>query len=104
MLVALIKPQFEVEKSEVGDKGVVSDTKLHERVCAEIKEWLNNQDGWEVIGITKSPIKGPEGNIEFLIFAEKNKLIYNLFLIIFRCLLQHLSSNLALIQFSSGTR
>ena len=70
MLVALIKPQFEVASHEVGDKGVVSDPALHERVCHETKEWLDRLPNWEVEGITKSPIKGPEGNIEFLIFAK----------------------------------
>lgn len=71
LLVALIKPQFEVAQSEVGDKGVVYDPNLHKRVCAEIQEWLAGRDGWKVIGITQSPIKGPEGNVEFLIYAEK---------------------------------
>lgn len=70
LLIALIKPQFEVAQNEVGDKGVVYDTSLHERVCSEIKEWLEKRDGWEVIGITLSPITGPEGNKEFLIYAK----------------------------------
>jgi len=70
LLVALIKPQFEVSKDEVGEKGVVYDAQLHERVCAEIKEWLENREGWQVIGITLSPITGPEGNKEFLIHAK----------------------------------
>ncbi len=70
ILVALIKPQFEVAQEEVGDKGVVLDVLLHERVCAEIRNWLEQMPDWEVIGITTSPIKGPEGNVEFLIFAK----------------------------------
>lgn len=69
-LIALIKPQFEVAKDEVGDKGVVSDANLHERVCQDIENWLNNATNWQVQGITKSPITGPEGNVEFLIYAE----------------------------------
>lgn len=73
ILVALIKPQFEVAQHEVGEKGVVSDPALHTRVCDEIKEWLNNQPGWEVLGITPSPIKGPEGNTEFLAYGRKIK-------------------------------
>ena len=69
ILVALIKPQFEVAQEDVGEKGVVRDAVLHQMVCDDIKEWLSNFGGWEVLGITTSPIKGPEGNIEFLIYA-----------------------------------
>ncbi len=67
-LVALIKPQFEVERAEVGKGGVVRDPALHERVCAEVQSWLEGE-GWQVQGIVESPITGPEGNIEFLISA-----------------------------------
>lgn len=67
-LVALIKPQFEVGKAEVGKGGVVRDPALHQRVCDEVREWLAAQ-GWHVDGIVESPIKGPEGNVEFLISA-----------------------------------
>lgn len=70
LMAALIKPQFEVAQDEVGEKGVVRDESLHLRVCDEIRQWLTNFGGWEVIGITTSPIKGPEGNIEFLIHAR----------------------------------
>jgi 23S rRNA (cytidine1920-2'-O)/16S rRNA (cytidine1409-2'-O)-methyltransferase len=70
-LVALIKPQFEVAKNEVGDKGIVQDKILHERVCQEIKTWLENIAGWQVIGITTSPITGSRGNVEFLIVAVR---------------------------------
>ena len=69
-LVALIKPQFEVSKGQVGNKGVVRDPKLHDQVCNFISDWLIGLDGWEVIGIEKSPITGPEGNVEFLIAAS----------------------------------
>ena len=68
-LIALIKPQFEVEKYQVGENGVVRDPALHEAVCARVREWLNSQSGWTVTGVCPSPIKGPEGNIEFLISA-----------------------------------
>jgi len=71
-LIALIKPQFEVGKERVGKKGVVRDPELHQEVCDTITEWLGAQPGWSVIGITPSPIKGPEGNIEFLICAERS--------------------------------
>jgi len=69
-LVALIKPQFEVGRAEVGKGGVVRDPALHERVCAEVRSWLEGE-GWQVQGIAESPITGPEGNIEFLISASR---------------------------------
>ena len=67
-LVALIKPQFEVGRDEVGKKGVVADPALHERVCKEVHTWVEAQ-GFSVQGIVESPITGPEGNVEFLISA-----------------------------------
>jgi 23S rRNA (cytidine1920-2'-O)/16S rRNA (cytidine1409-2'-O)-methyltransferase len=69
-LVALIKPQFEASRKEVGKGGVVRDPAVHDRVCAEAKSWVESQ-GWTVLGITSSPITGPEGNVEFLLGAEK---------------------------------
>ncbi len=69
-LVALIKPQFEVGKGEVGKGGVVRDPVLHARVCADVRAWLEDS-GWTVQGIVESPITGPEGNIEFLIAARR---------------------------------
>lgn len=71
-VAALIKPQFEVGKGRVGKGGVVRDPELHQEVCDDIRAWLDGLEGWTVIGITESPIKGPEGNIEFLIYAEKS--------------------------------
>lgn len=67
-LVALIKPQFEVGRAEVGKGGVVRDPALHQRVCDEVRGWLE-ESGWQIQGIVESPIKGPEGNVEFLISA-----------------------------------
>jgi 23S rRNA (cytidine1920-2'-O)/16S rRNA (cytidine1409-2'-O)-methyltransferase len=66
-LIALIKPQFEVGKSEVGKKGVVRDPALHEAVCTRIRSWVDSLPGWQVTGLAESPITGPEGNKEFLI-------------------------------------
>ncbi|BBC72376.1 RNA methyltransferase [Altererythrobacter sp. B11] len=67
-LVALIKPQFEVRREEVGKGGIIRDPALHARVCAEVRGWLED-GGWQVQGIIESPIKGTEGNVEFLISA-----------------------------------
>jgi 23S rRNA (cytidine1920-2'-O)/16S rRNA (cytidine1409-2'-O)-methyltransferase len=69
-LAALIKPQFEAGREEVGKGGVVRDAQVHQRVCREVAEWVAAQ-GWRVLGITQSPITGPEGNVEFLIGAER---------------------------------
>lgn len=70
-LIALIKPQFEAGPGEVGKGGVVRDPAIHARVVAEVEAWLGNQPGWTVRGVTQSPITGPEGNVEFLIGAER---------------------------------
>ena len=70
-LVALIKPQFEVGKGEVGKGGVVRDPEAHARVCREIEAWLGGLPGWSVDGIAESPITGPAGNREFLIGATR---------------------------------
>ena len=69
-LVALIKPQFEVGPGRVGKGGVVRDPALHTEVTARIADWLDAQFGWSVQGVTESPIKGPQGNVEFLIAAR----------------------------------
>jgi len=71
-MVALIKPQFEVGKGRVGKGGVVEDEALHQEVCDDIKAWFNAQEAWRVEGIIKSPITGPKGNVEFLIYVKKN--------------------------------
>ncbi len=69
-LVALIKPQFEVAKAEVGKGGVVRDPALHARVCSEVRQWLEEL-GWDIAGKVESPITGPQGNVEFLISAKR---------------------------------
>lgn len=70
-LIALIKPQFEAGRDEVGKGGVVRDPLVHSRVCDEVKMWLVEKN-WTVGGLTTSPITGPQGNVEFLIWAQKN--------------------------------
>ena len=70
-LVALVKPQFEAGREEVGKGGVVRDPEVHRRVCAAAADWVASQ-GWRVVGIAESPITGPEGNVEFLLGAIKH--------------------------------
>jgi 23S rRNA (cytidine1920-2'-O)/16S rRNA (cytidine1409-2'-O)-methyltransferase len=67
--IALIKPQFEAGREEVGKGGVVRDAAVHQRVCDDVQGWFTAQ-GWDVAGIIPSPITGPEGNVEFLIGAR----------------------------------
>jgi 23S rRNA (cytidine1920-2'-O)/16S rRNA (cytidine1409-2'-O)-methyltransferase len=69
-LIALIKPQFEAGREEIGKGGVVRDPAVHERVSAAAKGWVESR-GWTVLGIEPSPITGPEGNVEFLLGAVK---------------------------------
>lgn len=69
-LVALIKPQFEVGREEVGKGGVVRDPALRQRVCEAVRGWVEGL-GWSVQGIVESPITGPQGNVEFLISAAR---------------------------------
>ena len=70
-LVALIKPQFEVGKGQVGKGGVVRDPGLHQAVCDDFAHWLADEQGWQVLGLVASPITGPKGNREFLIAARR---------------------------------
>jgi 23S rRNA (cytidine1920-2'-O)/16S rRNA (cytidine1409-2'-O)-methyltransferase len=69
-LVALIKPQFEADRHEIGKGGVVRDAEVHARVCDAAAAWVASR-GWTVAGIAQSPITGPEGNVEFLLAAVK---------------------------------
>jgi 23S rRNA (cytidine1920-2'-O)/16S rRNA (cytidine1409-2'-O)-methyltransferase len=71
LLVALVKPQFEVGPRAVGKGGVVRDPVIHRAVCDDASEWVNAQSGWSVVGITDSPITGPAGNREFLLYARR---------------------------------
>jgi 23S rRNA (cytidine1920-2'-O)/16S rRNA (cytidine1409-2'-O)-methyltransferase len=68
-LVALVKPQFEAGRAQVGKGGVVRDPEIHREVCERAASWVTTQAGWSVIGIVESPILGPEGNREFLLYA-----------------------------------
>lgn len=70
--VALIKPQFEAGREKVGKKGVVRDIDTHKEVISSIVEFAY-QSGFSVLGIDFSPIRGPEGNIEYLICLSKDK-------------------------------
>jgi len=70
-LIALIKPQFEVGPERVGKGGVVRDPALHREVCDCIAGWLEARPGWRVIGLVASPIRGADGNTEFLIAARR---------------------------------
>ena len=69
-LVALIKPQFEAGPAAVERGGVVRDTAIHQAVCERIAAWFVAQPGWTVVGIVESPIQGPAGNREFLLYAR----------------------------------
>jgi 23S rRNA (cytidine1920-2'-O)/16S rRNA (cytidine1409-2'-O)-methyltransferase len=70
-LIALIKPQFEAGRGKVGKGGVVRDANVHEEICAELRRWVEEEQGWRVRGITESPVRGPKGNIEFLLCAVR---------------------------------
>ncbi|MBA3511452.1 TlyA family RNA methyltransferase [Sphingomonas sp.] len=70
-LVALVKPQFEAGREEVGKGGVVRDQNVRRRVCDQAADWVASQ-GWTVLGIAESPITGPEGNVEYLLGAVKD--------------------------------
>lgn len=70
-LVALIKPQFEVGKGEVGKGGIVRDPALREAACARVAEWVSSLPGWSVHGVVESPVTGADGNVEFLLAARR---------------------------------
>jgi 23S rRNA (cytidine1920-2'-O)/16S rRNA (cytidine1409-2'-O)-methyltransferase len=69
-LIALVKPQFEAERGEIGKGGVVRDETVHARVCESAAAWVRSR-GWSVDGMVESPITGPEGNVEFLLAAHR---------------------------------
>lgn len=71
LLVALIKPQFEIGRDGLGKGGVVRDVTLLQAVCHDIQNWLQQSQKWQVLGVTTSPLEGGDGNREFLIAARK---------------------------------
>lgn len=70
-VVALIKPQFEAGRSEIGKNGVVRDPAVHERVIRDTVQFAF-ETGFDVSGLSFSPITGPKGNIEFLLYMRKS--------------------------------
>ena len=71
-MVCLIKPQFEAGREKVGKKGVVRDPKVHEEVIHRVIDFaLDN--GFSILNLEFSPIKGPEGNIEYLVHIKKEQ-------------------------------
>lgn len=69
-ILALIKPQFEVGKGQVGKGGVVRDPSLHQEVIHELSRFFK-ESGWEVNGVIASPLLGPKGNKEFFVYLER---------------------------------
>lgn len=69
-IIALIKPQFEAGKDSVGKGGVVRQKSVHERVIREVAEFAQGE-GFQIVGLTRSPLKGPAGNVEFLIWLHQ---------------------------------
>ena len=73
LMVALIKPQFEAGKGEVSKKGVVTDPKTHVRVIEKVSAFAYGEAGFSVLKLSRSPIKGPKGNVEFLVLLRKDE-------------------------------
>jgi len=69
-LVALVKPQFEAGPEAVGKGGVVRDPEIHRAVCEAVASWVRAR-GWRAVGLTDSPVTGPAGNKEFLLYARR---------------------------------
>jgi 23S rRNA (cytidine1920-2'-O)/16S rRNA (cytidine1409-2'-O)-methyltransferase len=72
-VVALVKPQFEAGRAQVGKGGVVRDAEIHREVCERAAAWFAAQPGWAVVGTIESPILGPQGNREFLLYARRSR-------------------------------
>lgn len=69
-MICLIKPQFEAGKGFVGKKGVVKDSQIHQDTIVKVIDFAV-ETGFSVLGLTFSPVKGPEGNIEYLVYLKK---------------------------------
>ncbi len=72
MLVALIKPQFEAGPGQVDRSGVINDDELQQNICARVRAWIDVQPAWGTLGTIESPIRGSNGNREFLVAAQKD--------------------------------
>ncbi len=70
-LIVLIKPQFEAARGDVGKGGVVRDPSVRDAVCQRLAKWIGEQPGWHPAGLIESPISGADGNIEFLLYAQR---------------------------------
>lgn len=71
-IMCLIKPQFEAGREKVGKKGVVRDINVHIEVVKEIVDFARGRLGFKILGMDYSPVKGPEGNIEYLLLLGKD--------------------------------
>ena len=71
-LVALVKPQFEAGRGQVGKRGVVRDPAIQRNVCQRAAAWIAAEPGWTAVGEVESPILGAEGNREFLLYARRD--------------------------------
>ena len=70
IIIGLIKPQFESQKKDIKRGGVVLDESIHRKICNEYKEWFLEECKMQIAGLIPSPLKGPKGNVEFLIYAK----------------------------------
>lgn len=74
VLIALVKPQFECDRSEVGEGGIVKDEEVRARVLASITSWFvedYSSSSWQLCGTIESPITGQDGNVEYLLVAKR---------------------------------
>jgi 23S rRNA (cytidine1920-2'-O)/16S rRNA (cytidine1409-2'-O)-methyltransferase len=92
-VVALIKPQFEVGRAQVGKGGVVRDPRVHRVMLLELLSWAG-ETGWDVSGLTASPLFGPAGNREFLVWLRRGgaRLQDNLAVMVEQALVMQVSS------------
>ncbi|MGM0561890.1 MAG: TlyA family RNA methyltransferase [Pseudomonadota bacterium] len=73
VMIALVKPQFEVGRDRVGKGGLVRDHALHDEVCSTAIAWLESLSGWRSLGLADSPITGTQGNREFLMAGVRDR-------------------------------